>query len=504
MSNTDKTKQCCTLPEDEGQTQLARKKAMFFALAVLVFAIVYFLPSPPPIQNGEEILTLTYGAKVTIAALCFAVVLWMTEAIPFAVTSLLLILGLHAFGVSSFNDLSKIGFGSSVLLFLMGAMGLSAAMTASGLAKRFMLFVLSRVGRRTDLIVLAFMSTATAVSMWVTDMAVAAMLLPLGMSILADSGCQPLKSNFGRALMIGIVWGALIGGTATPSGCGPNVLAMQYVREMSGMEVTFADWMIVGVPGALMMLPLSWFILLKIFPPEFKEIPTSLDKIKQELIDLGPLNSREIKTLVVFLTMVTLWIGGKPISAMIGFPLPEAYVALGGFVLLFIPGLRVFPDWDEASKCISWGGLVLIAGGIAAGLMLSKTGAARYIAWGLLSDVGSLHPILRVVAVICLVEVLKIFFSSNSVTGAVVVPLIIALALEIGMNPWVLAGPAGIATSMAFIMVTSSPTNVIPYSSGYFSIADFAKAGVFMTIIAILSVATSVAIFGPFAQMNIW
>ena len=99
---------------------------------------------------------------------------------------------------------------------------------------------------------------------------------------------------------------------------------------------------------------------------------------------------------------------------------------------------------------------------------------------------------------------LKIFFSSNSVTGAVVMPLIIALAMDIGMNPWILAGPAGIATSMAFIMVTSSPTNVIPYSSGYFRISEFAKSGVVMTIIGILAVTASVAIFGRFANMNIW
>lgn len=497
-------KPCCSLPDDDGSTQKARRNGIIFICAIAVFAIITLLPSPPPFTDGAEQIALTFEGKIVLASLCFAVVLWMTEAIPFPVTSLLLILILHMANISSFNALAKIGFGNNVLLFLMGAMGLSSAMTASGLAKRFMLILLSKVGRRTDFIVLAFMASAMLTSMWVTDMAVAAMLLPLGLSILTDSGCKRLQSNFGKALMIGIVWGALIGGTATPSGCGPNVLAMQYVRDLAGMEVSFLDWMIVGVPGALIMLPLGWLLLIKVFPPEFKEIPTSLDSIKEELHNLGGLNSREIKTLTVFSIMVILWLAGPAIGKVVGFPIPESFVALGGFALLFLPGLRVFPDWDEASKCISWGGLVLIAGGIAAGVMLSETGAARYIAWGLLSDIGGFHPVVRVIAVICLVEALKVFFSSNSVTGAVVIPLIIALALEIGVNPWVLAGPAGIATSMAFIMVTSSPTNVIPYSSGYFSIADFAKIGIAMTVIAVLSVSFSVAVFGQFAQMNIW
>ncbi|MFR0873845.1 MAG: SLC13 family permease [Bilophila wadsworthia] len=366
-----------------------------------------------------------------------------------------------------------------------------------------MLWMLTKVGRHRPHRA-TFIAIGTMTSMWVTDMAVAAMLLPLGVSILESSGCKPLQSNFGRALMIGIVWGALIGGTATPAGCGPNVLAMQYVRDMAHMDVSFAQWMAVGVPGAMIMVPLGWFCLMKLFPPEFREIPTSLESIRAELNALGGLNTKEIRTLVVFLTMVTLWLGGSNLEPYIGFKAPEGFVALLGFVLLFVPGLRVFDDWKVAAKSIDWGGLVLIAGGISAGMMLASTGAARWLAWGMLSGVGELHPVLRVLAVIGMVELLKIFFSSNSVTGAVVMPLIIALAMDIGMNPWILAGPAGIATSMAFIMVTSSPTNVIPYSSGYFRISEFAKSGVVMTIIGILAVTASVAIFGRFANMNIW
>jgi len=377
-------------------------------------------------------------------------------------------------------------------------------MTASGLAHRMMLAMLAKVGRRTDYSVLAFITIGALISMWVTDMAVAAMLLPLGMSILKDSGCKPLQSNFGRAMMIGIVWGALIGGTATPAGCGPNILAMEYVRKLAKMNVTFGEWMAVGVPGALAMIPLGWWVLMKIFPPEFKEIPTSLDKIKADLKALGGLSGKEKRTLVVFLLMVFFWLAGPSVQGFMGFKIPEDFVALAGFVLLFLPGFRVFDGWKEAAESIDWGGLVLISGGIAAGMMLAETGGARWVAWGLLSGVGGFHPLLKVLAVVTLVEGLKIFFSSNSVTGAVVMPLIIALALDIGVNPWVLAGPAGIASSMAFIMVTSSPTNVIPYSSGYFSITAFAKAGIPMTIIAILCVTASVAIFGKWANMSIW
>ena len=210
------------------------RKTFFFLLGIAVMLIVIALPSPSPFYKGEEAIPLTANAKIVMAVLCFAVIQWMTEAIPFPATSLCLIVFLHILGVASFDKLVTLGFGNNVLLFLMGAMGLSAAMTSSGLARRFMLWMLTKVGRRTDRIVLAFIAIGTMTSMWVTDMAVAAMLLPLGVSILESSGCKPLQSNFGRALMIGIVWGALIGGTATPAGCGPNVLAMQYVHGSYG------------------------------------------------------------------------------------------------------------------------------------------------------------------------------------------------------------------------------------------------------------------------------
>ncbi len=480
------------------------RKTFYFILALFVMLIIIALPQLPSFYKGDEVIPLTQNAKIVIGVLCFAVIMWMTEAIPFPATSLLLIIFLHIMSVDGFGNLVKSGLGNQSIMFLMGAMGLSAAMTESGLARRFMLWMLTKVGRRTDRIVLAFIVTGTLLSMWITDMAVAAMLLPLGMSILQGSNCKPLESNFGRALMIGIVWGALIGGTATPAGCGANVLAMQFVRDIAKLDVSFAQWMMVGVPGALLMIPVSWYALIKIFPMEMKEIPITLESIHTELKKLGGLNTKEIKTLVVFVVAVCLWLFGSYLTPIFGFKTPEAFVALLAFVLLFLPGLRVFETWKDASRSIDWGGLILIAGGISAGLLLASTGAARWIAWGALSEVGSLHPVLRVLAVITLVELLKIFFSSNSVTGAVIMPLIITLAMDIGMNPWVLAGPAGIASSMAFIMVTSSPTNVIPYSSGYFRISEFAKAGIVMTIIAILCVTFSVAVFGRFAGMNIW
>ena len=156
--------------------------------------IVIALPTPEPFYKGTEAIPLTQSAKCVMGALCFAVIMWMTEAIPFPATSLSLIVLLHVMNIDKFSSLVKLGLGNSSIMFLMGAMGLSAAMTESGLARRFMLWMLTKVGRRTDRIVLAFITVGALTSMWVTDMAVAAMLLPLGMSILQAAAASPWRA----------------------------------------------------------------------------------------------------------------------------------------------------------------------------------------------------------------------------------------------------------------------------------------------------------------------
>lgn len=487
----------------EGYLSQTQRNAITIIIAVLVMIIIYKAPLPAPIyNNGEEIL-MTPEGKAVFAALMYAVILWITEAIPFAATSLSLLIIIHLMGVTDFGHLVQMGLGNTVLLFLIGAMGITAALTKSGLSNRIVIGILSKVGNNPKHIILAFLIVGSLLSMWVTDMAVAAMMMPLGVSILNNSGCRKLSSNFGRALMIACVWGPLIGGVATPAGNGGNILAMGFLHDIVKINITFPQWMAVGVPSAIFMIPFGYIILTRIFPLEMDQLPFESTELKKQFKDLGKLSRKEINTMIVFCTTVFLWIFGPFIKAF-GFTLPAAGVSLLGFVLLFIPGLRVFACWHDAEKEISWSGIMLIAGGIAAGVMLAETGAARYIAWLMLSGLKGFHPLVRVLVVILMVEILKILFSSNSVTGAVIMPLVITLALDLGMNPWVIAGPAGIATSMAFIMVTSSPTNVIPYAAGYFSIRDFAKAGLLMTVCGILSVTSAVAIFGRFAGMNIW
>ena len=183
------------------------------ALALMLF--VHFLPTPPPVADG---VALTVQGKACLAILAFAVVLWVSEAVPFAVTSLFVLLLIPVFGIESYAEVVSVGFGNPIITFFLGVLLLSAAFSRSGLGPRMALQILRKVGTRTDRVLLGFLTVGAGLSMWITDMAVAAMLLPLGVGVLKDAKLKPLESNFGRALMIACAFGPLIGGIATTRG----------------------------------------------------------------------------------------------------------------------------------------------------------------------------------------------------------------------------------------------------------------------------------------------
>ena len=391
----------------------------------------------------------------------------------------------------------RVGFGDPIITFFIGVLVLSAGFRRSGLGTRLVYHILHRVGNRTDRVILGFLFVGAMLSMWITDMAVAAILLPLGTGLLKDARVKPLKSNFGKALMISCAWGPLFGGIATPAGCGPNPIAISYLKRLAHLDIYFLTWMSIGFPATLMMIPLGWLLLLKIFPPEIERLPIEPHEIEESLRGLGPLTSTETKTLVIFLVTVSLWLI-SPIAKSLShgtIDLPIQAVALFGGITLFLPKIRVL-SWKEAEQDVDWGGILLIVVGLSLGMMVYETGAAQWLAWVLMGRIGSIHFVLRPFAIVVVVALLHLVFSSNTVTGTIILPILIALARAFQLDAWSIAGPAAFTASLAFILVTETPTNVIPYASGYFTIRDMAKAGVWMTLIAAFCVSVSVLAIG--------
>ena len=261
---------------------VGRQLLVLLAAAALMAAI-YALPSPPAMEREGNLIALTTNGKACLAIMAFAVILWVTETLPFAATSLLIVLLIPAFGVADYRSVVRAGFGDPVITFFIGVLMLSAAFTRSGLGTRLAYRVLSWVGTRTDRVLFGFLLVGTLISWWITDMAVAAMLLPIAMGIATDAGLRAKQSNFGRALLISVAFGPLIGGIATPAGTAANIVALAQLEQLAGVTVTFTGWMWLGVPASLLMVPIAWRILLWIFPPEIERLPMTSAEVAERL-----------------------------------------------------------------------------------------------------------------------------------------------------------------------------------------------------------------------------
>ncbi len=466
-----------------------------FAAAILFAAF----PLPESVRTVGD-ATLAPAGQTAMGILLFALILWMTEAVPFHVTGMLSIFLLAILKVGTFKDIVMIGFGNHIFVFFIGVLTLSSFITRSGLGNRISVYLLSKTGNRTSVIILGFLVVGALLSMWITNTAVAAMLMPLGVSILKEEGVTPMKSNFGKALMIASAWGPIIGGITAPSGAGPNPLAIGFLKEMAGVDLSFAGWMMYGVPAGLFLLLPTWGMIMLFFRPEMKRLKKSREELHAEYAELPPMDREEKVTMVIFLLTVILWLTTPLFEKWLDISIPISMPVLLTASLFFFPKVSGI-KWVEVEKEISWSSILLIVTGISIGMMLYETGAAGWLAVVFLGGIGGIHPFMQVFLVVLIISFLKIAFSSNTVTATIIIPIMITLAQNLGIDPLSISIPAALTTSMAFILVTSTPTNVIPYSAGYFSIKDMAVAGVFMTVIASIIVAGTIFVIGSFTGL---
>lgn len=467
---------------------------IYVSIALAIAILGRLLPIPEAARTVGEV-TLTPNGQAAIGVLLFALTLWMTEAIPFHITGLMGIFLLALFRVEDFSTVVRLGFGNHIFIFFIGVLILSSFITKSGLGNRISVYLLSRTGNSTSMIILGFLTIGMLLSMWITNTAVAAMLMPLGVAILTEEGVTPRESKFGKALMIACAWGPIIGGIMAPSGAGPNPLAIGFLREMAGVELTFLGWMAYGVPAGLLILIPTWFVLLLFFKPEFSHLTKTKEQLREEYRQLPKMGREERVTFIVFLLTVFLWLTTPIWERLLGIRIPISMPVLFTGALFFFPGVGS-RSWKTVEEEISWNSIILIVSGISLGMVLYQTGAAEWMANLFLGGLAGIPTFLMVLLVVLVVSFIKIFLSSNTVTATIIIPIMISLATALGVDILSVTVPAALTTSMAFILVTSTPTNVIPYSAGYFSIKDMAISGTVMTLVAAPIVAATIFVVG--------
>lgn len=446
---------------------------------------------------------LASSIQSVFALLLLMVVWWITEAIPLPVTALLpaiVLPFLHVIGVAGKNVYeftiknSLTSYANPVIYLFLGGFLLAAAMQKWGLDRRLTLWLLTRgsLANSSKSILLGMMAVTAFLSMWMSNTATAAMMLPLGLGILRLMDLKPGESRYGRALMLGIAWAASIGGVGTIIGTPPNGIALgilnsTFAHDPAYHRITFLDWMKFGVPYVVLMVPLAWGILLALNPPEIVSLPGGKARLQQERAQQSPMSRGEGLTIAVFLLAVVLWVTNPFWDALLPAALAariswidEYLIGLVAGVLCFVMPVnfqqsRFLLDWQDA-RFVDWGTLILFGGGIALSEAMFKTGLATWIATSFVSLVGTPSTLVMVVAVVFLVDFLTEVTSNTAVTG-MIVPVVISIAQKTGENPITLAIAVALAASMAFMLPVATPPNALVYGTGYIKLKDMVRNG---------------------------
>jgi len=457
-----------------------RRRHFGLALAVIVFVTMLVLPEP------EDLSPEAWRVAAVAALLA---ILWLSEAIPVAATALIPLVAFPTLGVFPVQQAAAPYANPIVFLFLGGFL-IALGIERWNLHRRIALNVLCRVGAREDMQIGGFMIATAALSMWVSNTATAVMMLPVALSIIprdANGGIEPEKREFATALLLSVAYAANIGGVATLIGTPPNALLAGFMLETYGIEIGFAQWMLVGMPVTLVMLVICWFLLTRVLHTiERQELPGARATIQKSLLAMGPASRMEKRVAIVFAITAILWIFRPLLSGR--FPnlqLSDTSIAMAGALLLFvIPTGRTKGEflltWKYAER-LPWGVLLLFGGGLSLASAVSASGLAQWIG----ASLGGLDswPVIGLVLVVTLLIIFLTELTSNIATAATFLPLVAALAISLDQPPLLLAIPAVIAASYAFMMPVATPPNAIVFSSGYISIPQMVRAGIWLNLI---------------------
>ena len=436
-------------------------------------AIVLIAPEP---EGMSEHAWITAGIALLMATW------WITEALPIPATALLPLVLFPVFGVGPMAETAA-PYANSLIFLFMGGFLIALAMVRWGLHKRIALQIVTWAGTGPRALIAGFMVATAFLSMWVSNTATALMMLPVGLSVISvvdDGGStQSFKTKFSLALLLGIAFSANIGGMGTLIGTPPNAFIAAYFEAEFGYDLTFLDWMLIGIPIVAVGIPLTLGVLTYwMFPLQRGEVIGSQSVIDQEIASLGPLSKGEIAVSIVFAITALLWIT-RPLLASYLPGLTDAGIAMaGGLSLFLIPvdfrrGIFV-QDWNTA-KQLPWGALILIGGGLSLASMVTRSGLADWIGASL-SFVASL-PVIVIILIVAGLIVYLTELTSNTATTATFVPVLAALALGVDQNPLLFAIPAALAASCAFMLPVATPPNAIVYGSGRVSVPQMARTG---------------------------
>ena len=471
-------------PESADEGRPASRGRLGLAAAVLAATVILFLPAaaelPPAGQRMAAIFVV-------------AVILWATEALPVAVTSLLVVVLQPVLGAASLRA-AFTSFISPVFFFVFAMFCLAAAITTAGLDRRFALFLLDRARADSRRTVVALMLGTAAISTIMSDVPACAIFMVAGLGVLERAGIKPGDSSLGKAIMIGVPIASLIGGVATPAGSSVNIIGIHFIEEYGKVRVGFLQWMLIGVPMVLLLVPVACWAVLRWFPPEVEKVGDFAETRRQRL-RLGAMSSPEKKTLLLLGAMMVLWILGTWVEQ-----LDVVLVALIGALAMFLPGVELL-SWPQANRLIAWDTLLMIGGVTSIGAASVETGLARWLVGATLGGMVDWPLVVSLLAISAFTVVIHLALPIGPVVNAVVIPPIVLLAQATGHHPAMLALPVAFTASCAFLLPLDAVA-LITYAKGYYRMRDMLAPGSLISIVWIVWITLLMLVLGPYLGMD--
>ncbi len=462
-------------------------------LGLIAAVIILVVILRQPAANG-----LPHAGQVMLAILAFAVIVWMTEALDYAVSAvvigaLMIFLLAHSpdaakplgpdMGTSAALGLALSGFSNSAVALVAAACFIAAAMTATGLDRRIALMVLSKVDAKTNHIVIGAMGVGFLLSFIVpSTTARVACLVPIMMGFIVAFRVEK-RSRFAGLLVITAAQTASVWNVGIKTAAAQNMVAIGFIEKQFQTTITWADWFVAGAPFSALLSIAVYLIMTRMMRPEMQEIAGGQAAIREQVQSIGAMTPKEWKLLATVLVLLGFWASEKVLHNF-----DTASTTIVAIALMLLPRMGVM-DWKQSQKGFPWGTVVLFAVGISVGTALLKTSAAGWLANVIVLNLGlqqaSAFVILMLLSLFLII--IHLGFASATALASTMIPIIMSVLLAVqtpGINVVGMTMLLQFVVSFGFILPVNAPQNMIAYGTGTFDARDFVRTGLVITLAA--------------------
>lgn len=477
----------------DGQNRSWTDRYMPFVwMGIAVAAMLTIMLLPP--MDGVSV-----AGQRALAILVFAVIMWMTEAVSYPISSvMILVLIALAIGFSPDPDnpgdilgtsgglsAALAGFSTSAVALVAAALALAAAMQATGLHKRLAYYILRFSGEKISHIIVGAIVIATVLAFFVPSAtARAGAVVPILLGMIVAFG-MPLNSKLGALLIITAAQAISIWNVGIKTAAAQNLVADGFILETFGESISWPQWFMIGAPWSLLMSIALYFVMKLVIKPETKTLPGGKDVVRDGLAELGPISGKEIRLALLAAVMLLLWS-----TEGIVHQLDSSTITLAGIALMLIPKIGVL-TWEQLESMVNWGTLVVFAIGISLGTLLLDSGAAQWLSTNTFEAMGlSTMPLLATIAIVSAFNIIiHLGFASATALSSALIPVFIVLAMSIPGLPDQGVGFVLIqqfVICFGFILPISAPQNMLAYGTGTFTAKQFMRVGIPLTVIGYL------------------